>query len=97
MPHLQEKLYKSKDNEATHEDSTRGDPRVTDMQGMRQEVPDQIGIKGASEDKLRRRKELKEGSTEVWGSGVFPAGRTRSLAVGGIDAFVGTAPGRKCN
>ena len=64
MPHLQEKLYKSEDNETTHEDSTRGNPQVTGMQRMRQEVSDQIGIKGTSEDKLRRGEELKE-SNEV--------------------------------
>ena len=43
MPHLQEKLYKSKNDEAAHEDSTRDDPRVTNMQRMRQEVPNQVG------------------------------------------------------
>ena len=64
MPHLQEELYKSEDDETAHEDSARGNPRVTGVQGMRQEVPDQIGIKGTSEDKLRRGEELK-GSNEV--------------------------------
>ena len=64
MPHLQKKLYESEDDETTNEDGTRGNPRVTDMQRMRQKVPDQIGTKGTSENKLRRGEELR-GSNEV--------------------------------
>ena len=58
MPHMREELHKPENDEVTREDSTRGDPRVANMRWVRQEIPDQIGAKGTSEDKLRRRKEL---------------------------------------
>ena len=52
-------LYEPEDDEAAHEDGTRSHPGVAKVQRMRQEVPDQIGTKGAPENKLRRGKELK--------------------------------------
>ena len=52
MPHLQEKLYESKDDEATHEDGARGDPGVANMQRMRKEIPNQVDTTGTSKNKL---------------------------------------------
>ena len=63
MPHLQEKLYKPEDDETTYEDSAWGDPWITGVQRMRQEVPNQIGTKGTSKNKLRRGEKL---SNEGW-------------------------------
>ena len=60
VPDVQEELHKPKNDEATYEDGTRSDTRVTDMQRMREEVPDQVDTTGTSEDKSRWRKELRE-------------------------------------
>ena len=60
VPDVQEELRKPKDNEATYEDGTRSDTRVTDMLWMREEVPNQVDTTGTPENKLQWRKELRE-------------------------------------
>ena len=61
MPNMQERIHESEDNEATYEDGTRGDARITEMRRMRQEVPHERQTEGTSEDKLRRREKLGKG------------------------------------
>ena len=60
MPDVQEELHEPKDDETTYENGTRGDTGVTDMQRMREKIPNQVGTTGTSEDKLRWRKELEK-------------------------------------
>ena len=59
VPDVQEELHEPKNDETTYEDSTRGDAGVTDMQRMREKVPDQVDTTGASENQLRGGKELR--------------------------------------
>ena len=58
MPDVQEKLYEPEDDEATHEDGARGNPRVSNIQWMRKKVPNQVDTAGTSKNKLRRGEEL---------------------------------------
>ena len=57
---MQERIHESEDNEATHEDSTRGDARITKVRRVRKEVSHEGQVKRTPEGKLRRREELRE-------------------------------------
>ena len=58
LPDVQKTLYEPEDDEARYENGARGNPGVSNMQWMREEIPNQVDTTGTSKDKLRRGEEL---------------------------------------